>query len=238
MFAYVCACVCAEAAFASNECVFPPALHCLKASLKSLTTRIHRQPVTDLLQVTVMDRAVLDVDFSHSRSHGVSQKTPGYGWWPWPCSSVWSSLFLSFFLSLSLFFFGSPRQTGHLTGHSPIYPSFLSPILIAISCPLSLPPVLFTPNLPSLWSLSRHVWLICSDDTGRLLCVFVCQNASALISLMPALACFEAQGTKKALFLGMSGGTVSQILAVCNGRQHVNWSFLAPCGVIQSQSVS
>ena len=112
-------------------------------------------------------------------------------------------LSVSFFLSLSLFFFfGSPRQTGHLTGHSPIYPSFLSPILIAISCPPSLPPVLFTPNLPSLWSLSRHVWLICSDDTGRLLCVFVCQNASALISLMPALACFEAQGTNKALFFG------------------------------------
>ena len=136
--------VCAEAAFALNECVFPPALHRLKASFNSITTRIHRQPITNL-QMTVMDSAVLVVDFSHSGSLGVSQKTLRYGWWPWSCSSVWLSLFLSsflfFFLSISLsLFFCSPRQTGHLTGHSPTYPSFLSPILIAISCPPSLPP--------------------------------------------------------------------------------------------------
>ena len=142
MFAYVCACVCAEAAFASNECVFPPALRCLKASLKSLTTRIHRQPVTDLLQVTVMDRAVLDVDFSHSRSHGVSQKTPGYGWWPWPCSSVWSSLFLSFFLSLSFFFWfpQTDRSSHRPLSHLPLF-SLSHPyrhFMPAVSSPSSL----------------------------------------------------------------------------------------------------
>lgn len=177
MCAYVCACVCAEAAFALNECVFPLALRRLKASFKSLTTRIHRQPITNLLQMTVMDSAVLDVDFSHSRPLCVSQKTLRYGWWPWSCSSVWLSLFLFFlffFLLFSLFFLfpQTDRSSHRPLSHLPLF-SLSHPychFMPAISSPM-----LFTPNLPSLWSFSRHVWLIHSDDIGRLLCVSECE---------------------------------------------------------------
>lgn len=114
--------------------------------------------------------------------------------------SFFLSFFLSFDLSLSFFLFPQTDRSSHRPlSHLPLF-SLSHPyrhFMPAISSPM-----LFTPNLPSLWSFSHHVWLIHSDDIGRLLCVFVCQNVSVLISLMPALACLEAQGTNKALFWG------------------------------------
>lgn len=73
---------------------------------------------------------------------------------------------ISFTVCLLVLF--SLFYSGHPAGHSPIFRSDSAIVFLHFMPPFS---------LPSLWSF-RHVWLICSDDTGA---VWVCVSSFILV---------------------------------------------------------